>query len=487
MSPRARLPRQDCAHCGRHERCTRIVLEQPVCQRCTLRFARTAQACPGCANIRVLAFYDGDRRPSCATCTGNEAVYACTDCGREDSPWGRLCGHCALKEKATALLSGPDGGIHPQLRPVHEALVCGPRPQTTLYWFTRSTGPSVLAAMARGDIEISHATFEAMPADKTHNYLRDLLAALGVLPPFHAELERVTPWLNQLLSTLPDEHAEVLNRFARWQVLRRLRREEQRGTLTHGAISAARATIVVTARFLGWLTEHRMDLADLTQDDLDRYAEQHRARVTALRPFLTWCEATDLGRELSPPKRPDLQPAVTLPDEDRWRHVQLLLHDDTIRLYTRIAGLFVLLYAQPLARVCRMRVDQITVTAAGITRATFDTYPIELPDPLDHLVRTHLTRRGQASYASRPDTWLFPGGIPGKHLVTENIRSQLVARGIQPLAARNAAMFQLASTMPTPILAEILGLSPTTATRWAALAARDWSTYTALRDRALQQ
>ena len=81
MSPRPRLPRQDCAHCGRHDRCTRIVLEEAVCQRCTLRLARTAQPCPGCANIRVLAFYDADRRPACAPCTGNEAVYACTACG----------------------------------------------------------------------------------------------------------------------------------------------------------------------------------------------------------------------------------------------------------------------------------------------------------------------------------------------------------------------------------------------------------------------
>ena len=52
-------------------------------------------------------------------------------------------------------------------------------------------------------------------------------------------------------------------------------------------------------------------------------------------------------------------------------------------------------------------------------------------------------------------------------------------RGIQPQAARNAAMFQLAANMPTPILAEILGLAPHTATRWAALASRDWSLYTA--------
>ena len=58
--------------------------------------------------------------------------------------------------------------------------------------------------------------------------------------------------------------------------------------------------------------------------------------------------------------------AVTLADEDRWTQVQLLLHDDTIRLYTRIAGLFVLLYAQPLARVARMRADQITVSTEGV-------------------------------------------------------------------------------------------------------------------------
>ena len=43
-------------------------------------------------------------------------------------------------------------------------------------------------------------------------------------------------------------------------------------------------------------------------------------------------------------------------------------------------------------------------------------------------------------------------------------------------------MFHLAATMPTPILTEILGLSPSTATRWAALAARDWSAYTTQRD-----
>ena len=401
----------------------------------------------------MLAFYDADRRPACAPCTGNEAVYACTACGREDSPWGRLCGHCALKEKTTALLSGPDGGINPRLRPVYEALISGPRPQTTLYWFTRSTGPATLGAMARDELEISHATFDTLPADRTNTYLRDLLTALGVLPPFHAELERVSPWLEELLGTLPAGQSEVLARFARWQVLSRLRRQEQHGTLTHGAISAARATIVVTARFMNWLTEHGTDLADIEQGDLDRFAEEHRARALALRPFLAWCARTGLGGDLSAAPRPTTQPAVTLSDEDRWAHVQLLLHDDTIRLYARVAGLFVLLYAQPLARVARMRAHQITVHPDGVTTATFDTFPVELPGPLDRLVRTHLTRRGQASYVSRPDTWLFPGGIPGKHLATENVRAQLVERGIQPMAAHLFALYFGMLSMITPPVA----------------------------------
>jgi len=72
-------------------------------------------------------------------------------------------------------------------------------------------------------------------------------------------------------------------------------------------------------------------------------------------------------------------------------------------------------------------------------------YRGDLQTPLDRtwpqLLRDPLSRRGEASYAIRPDRWLFPGGLPGKHMVTENVRSQLVSRGSQPSHARRAAMF----------------------------------------------
>src|SRR5665647_2665533 len=308
-----------------------------------------------------------------------------------------------------------------------DALVGAPRPRTTLFWFTCSTGPAILAAMARGEIEITHAAFETMASDKTVNYLRDLLVAVGVL--------------------------------------RRLRHHQAAGRLMHGAISGARSTIVATAR----------------QADCDQYALERPGQAKSVIAFLAWTARTGPTGDLTLPTRPKTQPQVILSDQERWDQVDLLLGDDTIRLDVRIAGLFTLLFAQPLARIMRMRADQVTTRDDGHVAVTFDTVPIELPPPLARLVLTHLARRGQASYASTPDRWLFPGGIPGRHLVTENVRSQLVERGIQPSDARNAAMLQLAAAMPSAILADTLGRSPGTAARWAALSARDWAHYTAQR------
>jgi hypothetical protein len=447
-----------------------------------LRFRRTPQGCPGCCEPKVLAFYDEQRRPACAGCTGNEPIYACAECGREDNPFGTKCGPCILRQRLTDLLSDPTGQIHPQLRPVFDALTDGPRPQTTLYWLTRSSSrPDILRAMARGERDISHAAFERLPADRAVNYLRDLLAALGVLPPYQPALERITPWLRDLVATLPKEHADLIDRFARWQLLRRLRLLGERDKVTRSGVQHARATILTTTRFLRWLDDENTALTDTSQPDLERYLVRWPGRAPMLAVFLDWTAHTGITRPLQMPATPRPAPLVVLSDKQRWQQVEQLLHDNTIRLYTRIAGLFLLLYAQPLSRVCRMRADQITQSGDGTVTVNFDTVPIELPDPLDQLLRDHFDRRGQASYASRPDRWLFPGGLPGKHLVTENVRSQLVARGIQPSHARKAAMFQLAAEIPTPILAELLGLAPTTATRWATLAARDWSYYTAMR------
>ncbi|MEU2042690.1 zinc ribbon domain-containing protein [Nocardia niwae] len=457
---------------------------QLVCRTCYLRFRRDIRICPGCAEPKVLAFHDAHQRPACAACTGNETIYACPQCGREDHPYGRLCARCTLAQRATELLADRNGRIHPRLRPVLDTWMAGKRPETTLAWFTkRSSCPELLQAMALGELPIAHATFDELPSTRNINYIRDLLTATGVLEPYEPLIARTTHWLGDLLDLLPKHHADLVERFARWHILRRLRLLEARSKVTRSSVQNARADFVATLRLLIWLDEHHLLLAETSQTDFDRYLAQYPGRGPILVRFIDWTNHTQITDNLRipAPHRPDLQ--VELGDEQRWQHVETLLHDTTIRLYARIAGLFMLLFAQPLSRIARMHADQATVHPDGTVTITFDTIPIDMPEPLDQLIRQHLITGGPASYANQ-GRWLFPGRLPGKHLVTENIRGELVAHGIQPGQARKAAMFHLAATMPTPVLADLLGLSTTTAARWAVAAAAPWGQYAAQRHQA---
>src|SRR5665647_1469355 len=96
-----------------------------------------------------------------------------------------------------------------------------------------------------------------------------------------------------------------------------------------------------------------------TQAEIEQYAVEFPGRSKSAVAFLAWAGRTGLssGIKLPTPAQQG-QPEVTLADEDRWAQVELLLRDDTIRLYVRVAGLFTLLFAQPLARITRMRADQ---------------------------------------------------------------------------------------------------------------------------------
>ena len=396
-----------------------------------------------------------------------------------------VCARCILRERLSALLTDPTTGeIHAQLVPVFDALVNGERPQSAIYWLMRRQriGPGLLGAMARGELAVSHDTFGQLPMDRTHNYVRDLLVAVGVLPSYEPLLERMTPLLATLGESLEPGHARILDQFARWRVLRHLRRRAEEGRLTTGSFQHARSRLRRVAAFLSWLENAELSIQTAGQADVEKFlTTQPRSVAAELVQFLTWVRDTGLNPAMTLTPRLDSEPQVTMSDDDRWRHVNTLLHDESIRLYTRIGGLFMLLFAQPITNICLMRTSQVDITDPARVLITFEHTPVEMPEPLAELLRTHLGRRGQASYASRDNGWLFPGGIPGRPLATENMRGQLVARGIRPHSARHAARFALSAQVPHMILAQTLGISQTAATRWAALAARDWGAYVSQR------
>ena len=65
-------------------------------------------------------------------------------------------------------------------------------------------------------------------------------------------------------------------------------------------------------------------------------------------------------------------------------------------------------------------------------------------------------------------------GVMSDHAARAPILTRLWAR-------TPASLIALADDLPVPVLADVLGLSLTTAQRWAALAQRDWAAYIAER------
>jgi len=471
-----------CAWCSRPGR--HCLLDgEPVCTGCRRRAHYHPARCPGCAQHRPLAFRRGTDL-LCAGCAGVPSPFACTQCGREDHPYGsRRCARCILRERLTELLTDPSTGtVHVRLGPVFDELTSSQRPPTGIWWLRKKpgTGPALLAQMARGQIPIAHATFADLPQDRAHDWLRDLLAATGVLAPWEPRIERMTPWLNTVLVGLPDDHADVVRRFAHWHVIRKMRQRAARGHLSQAVANTARQRIRDAIEFLAMLDQHSIDVATATQAHLEHYLLAHPGHGPSLASFIAWLRATRTNTELTVPWVEPGPPQVTVSDDQRWAGVEHLLNDDTLRSYTRLGGLFTLLFAQPLTRIVAMRTSQVNHGPDATIHVTFGGLPIQMPPVVDDILRDHLQRRGQSPYGTGAG-WLFPGGVPGRPLTTENIRSQLVDIGIKPYQTRKAALFQLAAQIPAPVLAELLGLTDRNAAKWAHLAARDWQNYIALR------
>lgn len=459
----------------------------PICYRCRRDIAYHPAVCPECFELRPIAYPSTSSYNVlvCAGCAGEESVFACAGCGREDHPYGAThCARCILAERLAALLTDPvTGQVRDELTPLFEELMRARRPQSVLTWLRKppATGARLLALMARGELPISHDSFRALPADRSHSYLRHLLAAAGVLPPYHAPIEQMERWLDTALAPLGAEDAGLIGRYARWHLLRGLRQAAERRTLGKTAIYGARSNVNAAIRLAGWAAEHDTTIAGLTQPRLETYLAEHPGARNSLQRFVAWLGRTRANPRISIPTPRSTLPEVIVADTDRWEQIERLLHDEQITLYARVGGLFTLLFAQPLEAIVAMRADQIDTSHGTRVTVTFDTVPVEMPPVLDDLIRRYLDRPGTPSIASTDHGWLFPGRHPGRHMVRENFRAKLVACGIRPGHYRHAATFALAGSIPAPILADLVGIADTTAVRWAALAARDWSSYIAAR------
>ncbi|HUZ51116.1 MAG TPA: hypothetical protein VMU94_01115 [Streptosporangiaceae bacterium] len=269
-----------------------------------------------------------------------------------------------------------------------------------------------------------------------------MLVSSGVLPARNEHLERLAPWLEHLLHGKPAHHTRLIRRFTHWFVLRRARRTAARRTFTRGSADFARARILVALDLLSWLDQHGQDLRDLTQADLDRWLTDGTTTRRAVRYFLQWAHGRGLVGDLN----------VTLPP--RQEPERLLAERDHIR-----------------------RLDRCLSQATWLA---IDGHRLMLPARLAHLVRQLRDQDEQRWTLGRlgtPVPWLFPGQSPARPAVDILFGVRLRQYGINAHAGRNTARLALAAELPTSVLADLTGISISTAERWSQWAKRDWAAY----------
>ena len=124
----------------------------------------------------------------------------------------------------------------------------------------------------------------------------------------------------------------------------------------------------------------------------------------------------------------------------------------------------------PLSAVRLSGLDRIRCPGSSETRVRFRPF-------YTRLVRQRRPYSGVGSPAS--GTWLFPGLRPGTSLSAPQLGLRLRRLGIEPASARRSALGHLAARLPAAMLAQVLGLSPLTAVRWAGSVGANWATYAA--------
>ncbi len=446
----------------------------PWCVTCQRRRAR----CSGCGEIRPVRSGTLDE-PRCECCTVPAFRAGCPTC--KGRPRTGQCPRCRLDRRLKELLSGPDGTIPATLQPLGEALASTEPPGTALRWLTRPIVSAYLADVTAGRRQLTHGELDALAQSPTLAHLRSVLVATGTLPSRDEHMARLERLLADLLVAREDPgERQLLQRYALWHLLPRLRRRNNAKFVTYEQLAVVRQQVLSAISFLDWLSGEHLTLATCGQGDLDRWLARSGA-VNHHHPghFIRWAARQRLTR-LSFPATRWQGPTGALDHEARWEAARRLLRDDNLHTEDRVAGLLVLLYAQKTTAISQLTTDQLD-TDDGIVRLRLGKTPIVLPDELADLVLKLTTdHRGHATTgADSHSPWLFPGGQPGRPISAEQLRQRLKALGIQPRQARNTALFQLATDLPAALLARLLGIDISAAVAWQRISSGDWMTYAA--------
>jgi hypothetical protein len=458
---------------------TAVWPEGPVCERCYTSALRTRATCHSCGQQRRLVVPHGPDATTCSDCAGLPATHTCSDCGVEDKLYERgRCDRCALRRRVTDLLATSDGDVPAALVPVVKAICDAPVTRSALNWLRQSASAELLGDIAAGRLPLTHATLDGHPHPRAAAYLRGILTAHGALPARDEDLARFERWLPSQLERVTQP-----------------RRPSDPPRLRH----LARRPPATPPRRPQPATTHRNQRRPPT--------DPHRRRLPRLAP-----------RTRHPPGR-----------RRPGRHRRLGAHQPRCRHHRRLPGLD--RRARP-HHPAHRRAHPFAHRHRDAPRHPLGHHPS--PPPRRHPQHPRPRRRlprpalrptphpHHRPHPPRPHPYPRPAHHPprrprhrhprtprrthhhpGRHRTTPQHRrhpqsvavprppprpppqpSPPRARGYAtlacpPIPGRRAALVHLAATLPAAVLADLLGLHPTTAVKWINNANGNWNTYAA--------
>lgn len=484
-------PCDSCTKCGAVSPITYRRDGIALCAPCYRRHQAPRRPCGRCARLKIINRRARDGEPDLCNGCYWAVVAICTRCGEMAPGRGvkvgtHVCLRCIARERLDELLTAADSTIPEAFGGLREAFFAAEQPRSVFLWLDRSPGALLLRRLVTGGLALSHEALDEQAQTPSLRHLRQLLVATGALPerdPHVAALERfIRATADSLVH--PDD-ARLLRSFGTWRILARLRRRP--GGPTVLAVKNAKATFSQGAAFLRWLHDQQLSLSECGAADLDRWlAPGTRARVGA-RPLLVW--AAERGvTDLEPPKHERRAAPAANDGEARWEHARRLLHDDAVDAADRVVGSLVVLYAQPLTRIAKLRLDDV-VEVDGDVHVNFGKDLVFMPEPLATFLRQLPWRRqvGPSGHAPGAAQWLFPGRQAGQHQHPDYLANRLRALGISPRKSRTDALIHFGASLPAKVLADLLNLHPNTAVRWVKAAGGDWANYAATRLRSETQ
>jgi len=430
-----------------------------LCHRCYQQATGRHGRCPRCLVDRLLPGLSPTGAPICSDCAALGIDFHCQRCAAEAASYRHvLCPRCCLGDDLGVALDDGTDQINPALIPLYDAVTAQHNPVSGILWLRNPGVGDLLHQLATGTLPLAHHSFRNHPHPLMAIHLRDLLVTCGILPPIDRHTAAFEDWLAAHLPRYPPEAQQLLHGFATWHHLRRIRQLAAAGALTPGTIRTAKQEITVAAQLLTHLHTNGIAAGTAAQADLDAWlASGPSTRYTA-RTFVRWAVATRRLPALTFPHR-QTRSSATLDQQQRLRLLNSCFQQATAPVAHRVAGILLLLYAQPVTRISRLRTADINDTGNDMV-ITFDIDAVPVPPPIAELLRQHLGDRPNMQTAANPTSpWLFPGLRAGQPLTADRMNHQLRNLGIPLRQARNSALRQLVQDMPPAVAARTLGYS----------------------------